>query len=232
MTTRHGRDAFLTGLGVGAGLMFLFDPQGGGRRRARLRDQVVRSAHKSADAFGATRRDVANRAAGAAARVRGLFHRGDVDDVVLAERVRAQLGRVVSHPRAIEVDVTQGCVTLRGPILQAEVDELVRSVQHVWGVREVVNELDAHLQPGDAPMLQGGGRRPARSAFDVGGWSPTARLVAGTAAAMLTWGLVARAMADRTGRFDEADRSSGADEAEAVARPRAAVEEIPPAPAM
>ena len=99
-----------------------FDPSGGGRRRAHVRDWVVHAGHRVSDAAGATSRDVANRTAGVAARIRSSRQREPVDDHVLTERVRAQLGRVVSHPRAIDVSVSDGVVTLRGQILQSEVE--------------------------------------------------------------------------------------------------------------
>jgi hypothetical protein len=200
MEMPHGREAFLTGLGlgVGAGMMFLLDPQGGGRRRALLRDQLARSAHKGADAVDATRRDVANRAAGAAARVRGMLDRGAVDDRVLADRVRSQLGHTVSHPRALVVAIDGGRVTLSGPILQEEVADLLSAVRRVPGVQEVVSELDVHRDADGIPALQGEGRRR------TGAWSPAAQLLAGSAAALLTCGLVWRAMAQRGPAIDHA----------------------------
>jgi len=39
----------------------------------------------------------------------------------LPEPVCATLGRLCSHPRALDVDVRDGEVTLRGPILAADV---------------------------------------------------------------------------------------------------------------
>ena len=60
----------ICGAGIGAGLMFLFDPARGARRRSMVRDRVVRAAHKTRDAYDATRRDFGNRLSGAAAEVR------------------------------------------------------------------------------------------------------------------------------------------------------------------
>jgi hypothetical protein len=200
MVMPHGREAFLTGLGIGAGMMFLLDPQGGGRRRARLRDQMAKSAHKGADAFDATRRDVANRAAGAVARVRGMVHHEAADDRVLANRVRSQLGHVVSHPGALVVAVEGGRVRLSGPILQDEVAGVLSAIGRVPGVQDVVNELDVHRDADGVPALQGEGRR------GTGAWSPAAQLLAGSAAALLTCGLVWRAMAQRGPAIDHAGR--------------------------
>jgi hypothetical protein len=156
MTMRHNRGAFLMGFGLGLGVMYILDPDRGRRRRALIRDKVTHSAHAGADAVSATGRDLAQRAAGVAARVRGSLTHEDVEDAVLVERVRAQLGRLVSHPRAIAVSADEGCVTLSGPVLQEEVKRLCRGVGRVRGVREVVNALDEHDTAGNVPALQGG----------------------------------------------------------------------------
>jgi hypothetical protein len=58
---------FLTGAGVGAGLMYVLDPQAGRRRRALARDQAVHLAHEARDAANVVARDMRNRAQGLAA---------------------------------------------------------------------------------------------------------------------------------------------------------------------
>jgi uncharacterized membrane protein len=186
MTTLQERGALLTGLGLGAGLMYLFDPERGRRRRALVRDRLTHSAHRSADAAGATGRDVAHRATGIVSRVRGAFDRAPVEDVVLVERVRAQLGRLVSHPHAIDVGADDGVVTLSGPILAAEVPRLLAAVERVRGVREVVNTLEEHKQAGNVPALQDGSTPPAlQPEIWQREWSPTRRLLLGTAGTAL-----------------------------------------------
>jgi len=45
-----------------------------------------------------------------------------VDDDVLVERVRAHLGRAVSHPHAVDVGAADGVVTLRGPTAPRSAD--------------------------------------------------------------------------------------------------------------
>src|SRR5437016_282892 len=94
----------LIGAGIGAGVMFLLDPDRGARRRALVRDKVAWAARKTRDAADATQRDVTNRVAGATVAARNRFSADDVEDRTICERVRAQLGRAASHPRAIEVD--------------------------------------------------------------------------------------------------------------------------------
>ena len=52
------------GLGIGALLMYLFDPKGGGRRRAQIRDKAVGLSHDIRDSVTAKGRDLSNRAKG------------------------------------------------------------------------------------------------------------------------------------------------------------------------
>ena len=61
------------GLGIGAGLMYLLDPDHGRRRRALLRDKTVSTAHKIDDSFGRTLRDLDHRARGLAAEARAAI---------------------------------------------------------------------------------------------------------------------------------------------------------------
>jgi osmotically-inducible protein OsmY len=180
------RGAVLTGLGMGAGLMYFLDPERGRRRRALMRDRASHSANVGADAVGSVGRDMVHRATGIAARLRRPFRQESVDDAVLAERVKARLGHVVSHPRAIDVEVTDGCVCLRGPVMQAEVPHLLSAIQRVRGVREVVSALEEHEEAGSVPALQGGRTMPAKPQVWHRGWSPTTRLLIGSAGTALT----------------------------------------------
>jgi osmotically-inducible protein OsmY len=130
--------AFVTGLGIGTGLMFLFDPNQGRRRRALLRDKCIWAARKTGETFEGTARDLRNRAQGVIYEVQSRFSSEPVDDAVLVDRVRARLGHFVSHPRAIDVTVENGRVTLNGPILPAEAPKLLAAVSGIPGVSEVV----------------------------------------------------------------------------------------------
>jgi len=181
---QQGRTAAVAGIATGATLMYLLDPDRGRRRRALLRDKVTRAAHVGADAIGVAGRDLSHRTAGAAARLQRAVVHEPVDDDVLAERVRAQLGRYVSHPRALEVSASGGVVTLRGPILQAEVSRLLRAIERIRGVREVSPELEEHATR-DIPALQGGAR-PAGAWSNAwpGRWSPATRLLTGSLATL------------------------------------------------
>ena len=177
----------LVGAGVGAALAFMLDPQGGGRRRALVRDKVIRTSRKTRDGMDATARDLANRTRGIAAATRGRFSSDYVDDDRLVERVRAKLGRVSSHPRAIDVRAESGEVTLYGPILAHEVDDVLSTVAGVRGVASVINELEPHESAEGIPSLQGEGR-VAGSSIDIlqRNWSPATQALVGVAALAAT----------------------------------------------
>jgi hypothetical protein len=184
--------AMMIGAGMGAGLMYFFDPRMGRRRRALVRDQGVHLAHRLDDAVDVTSRDLANRATGVWAEVRSGFSGKEVSDEVLAERVRSQLGGLVRHPSALEVRVEQGDVTLSGPVLRDEVDPLLSGVSSVRGVRAVEDRLSVHDGPGNVPDLQGQPMpRPSGRQWDFmqRHWSPTTRLLTGaTGGAMAAYG--------------------------------------------
>lgn len=186
MKQMHSGWTFASGVAAGAGLIFLLDPERGGRRRALVRDKVVRAAHKGADAIDTTARDLSHRAQGVAVQVRRSLRPEAVPDDVLTARVRAKLGRVVSHPHAITVTASNGTVTLDGPVLARETRDLLKAVRRVPGVRDVVDRLDVHKRAEGIPALQGGVPRPGeRSELMQQNWSPAARLVAGAAGGAL-----------------------------------------------
>jgi hypothetical protein len=143
-------------LALGWGLSQLLDPSRGRRRRAVIRDKAVRAAHVVGDAVDTTSRDVTNRTRGVVADLRSRLTRDHADDQVIAERVRAALGTCVRHPRAIDVTVRDGRVTLHGPVLADEVPTLLARVAAVRGVRDVDHRLEVHGSPDGVPGLQGG----------------------------------------------------------------------------
>ena len=178
---------WLGGLGLGAALMFLLDPDRGRRRRAVVRDRIASRAGHSRTFLRKSRHDVANRTRGLAARARNLAGRnGPVEDDVLIERVRAKIGRYATRPGSIDVVADDGTVTLRGPVLTSEIDDLLSAVGSVRGVRRVDHFLQVHDDAEDIPGLQGGRRRRGETAeFRQQHWSPTARIAAGTAGGAL-----------------------------------------------
>jgi uncharacterized membrane protein len=188
---------FLAGAGIGAAYMYLTDPNSGARRRAMVRDKAIHIARKTADGFDAASRDLSHRAYGTWASARGRMSRADVPDDILVERVRAKLGRYVSHPHAIDVRADGGHVSLRGKILKGEVKPLVGAIRRVRGVYGVDNQLEQHETRDSVPALQGGRPRHGES-WDVftTNWSPATRaLVATIGSAVAAYGAARRDLA-------------------------------------
>jgi hypothetical protein len=168
--------------------MFFLDPDRGRRRRALIRDQAVRFTKYMACQWDKAARDLNNRLTGFFAEIERMGRAEPVSDSQLANRVRSKLGRCVSHPRSIDVEVHDGRVALRGPVLASEAQDAFDAARWVPGVRHVVNQMEVHSEPSNIAALQGGGecggetRVVARST-----WPPAAGLgtVAGGLAVML-----------------------------------------------
>ncbi len=181
----------LFGSALGALAMYFLDPQQGRRRRARTRDKAVHAGRVLNEAGKVTARDTVHRARGVWASTRKLFNTEPVSDEVLVGRVRAELGRFVSHSHAVEVTAEGGHVTLSGPILAEEVRPLLRHVRRVPGVRAVSDRLTVYEDGAHVSALQGGQPAPG-SRFELmqENWSPAARLAVGSFGA----GLMASAL--------------------------------------
>jgi uncharacterized membrane protein len=81
-------------------------------------------------------------------------------------------------------------VTLNGPVLARELDEVLKGVLATRGVTGVENRLEAHEQAGNIPGLQDGQETTGeRSALMQTNWSPTTRLFVGaTGGALVAYG--------------------------------------------
>jgi hypothetical protein len=177
-----GPGNLFSGMLLGAGVMYLLDPDRGTRRRALLRHKSIHASRKLSEGLGATVRDVRNRSKGAAAEVEARVRRDDASDEVIEERVRSALGRAMSHPSAVATAVHQGRVILSGPVLASEVDGLLDAVRGVRGVTDVENQLEVHQTAEGVPALQGssGGSRG-------GSWAPATRVIAGATGGAVAW---------------------------------------------
>jgi uncharacterized membrane protein len=172
---------FVGGIATGAGIMYLADPAGGRRRRGIVRQKAMHAAHGTAEAAEITARDLQNRGRGIFAAIAGRLRLGQTDDEVLVARVRAKLGRVCSHPHAIQVMLKgPGVVELKGPILRSELNRVLTKIAAVKGVIDIDNDLVTHETAEHIPALQGGAenQRDLPELFQSN-WSPSGRLVAG-----------------------------------------------------
>lgn len=180
----------LGGVGLGAGLMYLLDPDGGGRRRALARDKCVHSLKVSGKALRKTSADLGNRTRGLVAEAGSLLRKGSADDHKLEGRVRSKLGRHVSHPSAIQVQCENGRVILSGSVLASEADKLLSKLKKVKGVHDLESRLEIHESSENVPSLQSSN---GNGHFSLRNVSPrTAALGLGGVGALAGLGLLAR----------------------------------------
>lgn len=186
---------------VGAAAMYMSDPDRGRRRRALATDKMRSLAVKTSSALDVASRDLGNRAQGWRAQATRMLSRKQqqsIDsDELMVTRVRKEIGRVVAHPRAIKVNATQGCVSLHGPILAHEKQELIDCVKAITGVSEIDDKLEVHESAAGIPSLQGEGKmRRAASSVMQETWSPALRAIAAVGGGALSlYGLMRRSPA-------------------------------------
>jgi uncharacterized membrane protein len=132
----------LGSLGAGAAALYFLDREQGQRRRSAFTARVRRSGAGLAEEVSKSARDGWNRLSGRARQILKAGDRKTVDDVVLAERVRSRIGKIVSYPHKIHVACDQGVVTLWGVAPEEERRPLLRTVGSVPGVQVVWNHLE------------------------------------------------------------------------------------------
>ena len=147
--------ALVGGAGLGAALMYIFDPDRGKRRRALIRDKVEAAGNKVSEKAEKMGRDLKNRAYGVVAETKSIFQHDEVTDDLLVDRVRSRLGRIPVHIGAFDITAKDGVVTLRGQILADELPQVLRAARFVRGVKEIDNQLEVHERSGNVPALQG-----------------------------------------------------------------------------
>ena len=134
--------AFLGGVGVGALAMYFLDPTSGNSRRSAVRTKVVTTSRETGKAVQGRARAMAARAKSLAERGLGQFDPASPSDDMLAQRVRTSLGRVISHPRMINISARAGVVTLSGTISEEESQGLSATVRSIEGVTDLVDQTE------------------------------------------------------------------------------------------
>jgi uncharacterized membrane protein len=185
----------LTSLGLGAGLMYFYDPRLGNGRRAQVRDRVNSLVDSVDDSVDIAMQDMRNRARGILAELSARLSDQGAPDWILEERVRTNLGRIGRHSRAVAVQADGGRIYLRGPALRQEVEAIAKTAARTRGVHGVKNELQVFDTPEDIPALQGSPspKRQALPEWKQQNWSPAMRLISGVGGSLLTlYGLTRR----------------------------------------
>jgi osmotically-inducible protein OsmY len=124
-----------------AAAVYLFDPDRGRSRRAKLADQAESAARKAGEKMEAQARYQKGVIQGVAHDLtEPLRSRPDFDDATLTQKVRSEaLGRWQGRKADVDISVDAGIVTLRGettPQLAAELVSLVESVPGVVSVQD------------------------------------------------------------------------------------------------
>jgi hypothetical protein len=162
--------------------MYFFDPHVGRRRRALVRDRAEHLRRVVRDELATEVRDATNRLRGIVAASRRVVGGadGDVTDDAIAQDLRTRFARL-ERPDAIVVEVRDGCVHLRGPVLFRDAERARRMVRRARGARSFVDELEIHATP-DVPALRSRARPQGFAQLD-----PAGRLAVGlvVAAAVL-----------------------------------------------
>ena len=177
----------ITSVGLGAGLMYFLDPQYGNRRRALVRDRANGWVNSMDNFLDGAMEDARNRTRGVLAEMSAKLSDQGAPDWILEERVRANLGRLTSHARAIDVRADVGRIILSGPVLRDEADLIVKAATRTRGVHGVENRLQLVDDPEDIPSLQGTvSRKGAVPEWKQENWSPAMRLLSGVGGSLLT----------------------------------------------
>lgn len=151
------------GAAIGAGAMALLDPGRGARRRAWIKDKMSRGANISARVIDKKARHIRNEARGAVAEQRARMREGYVADDILEERVKAQIGHVLSH-RSVGLYVHDGHVIVEGPVLRGERQKLAGRLNATRGVQSYDLRVKEHDTDEGLPSPQGVSSFPRRSA--------------------------------------------------------------------
>jgi len=171
MTTRERLDHTLTlvsGMVIGATIMYVFDEHRGAKRRAMARDKLVHAGHLLGHNINKRTRDLVNRATGAAAELRSnLRDRGRIfSDDQLVNRVRAQLGHVSAHSGLLDIKAEDGFVIVRGPALRSDVQRIRERLRKIRGVREYRLEVEPHESLEHVWGARGVARTPSTSRLE------------------------------------------------------------------
>lgn len=188
----------LSGIGLGAGLMYLLDPAGGRQRRTLVRHQTTKALSAGGSVVRRTSKDVGNRAKGLAAGVSSRLRHEEVQDEVIVARVRSKMGHHVSQPSLIGVVAEDGRVTLTGPVQASEVGPLLGSVRAVRGVKEIDDRLEVQEGQESGDFATGASRwSRLRDSGVVSGLKHHPKAVGAAALGTVALGVLARNLARR-----------------------------------
>jgi gas vesicle protein len=158
---------FVEGAAVGAAAAYVFDPDRGRARRARLWDQFLAAIRRMERLAQRRLHDELGRMKGRAERAvgRGQFH--PVDDRAVAEHLRAVLARLAVPTPHLTTEVVDSIVRVRGEIAsQSDAEEVLIALAGQPGVARVENlmHLPGEVPPNKEAVLQVSGHARGRRA--------------------------------------------------------------------
>jgi len=183
-TKKAAQWTLLSGLAAGAAALYFLDREQGPQRRDNFKKKAGRIAREVSSGASKALRDSQNRLAGLASRVSHGFDRELPDDRILVERIRSRMGRIVSKPHKIHVAADNGVVTLWGTAQEHETNELVRAVETMEGVSEVLDHLELHAATETEDRASHYHQVRKQTLLN---WSPAKRLLAGAAGSAATF---------------------------------------------
>ncbi len=145
----------LGGIGLGAGLMFILDPDRGKTRRAQARGQAGTLLHRAEAILETRTGGLGSRAQRLVTAATSVFRPPVVTDEELVVRLHSELSRVLSNAGSIQVSVAHGRVTFSGPILAQDVRPLIESAARLPGVKHIDNHLTIYQNPDEIPGIKG-----------------------------------------------------------------------------
>jgi uncharacterized membrane protein len=175
-------------VGLGAGMMYFFDPQQGNRRRAQVQNTINRWISDLDDSISKGKLDLRNRTRGVLSEMTARLSDQGAPDWILEERVRSNFGRISNNTRAIDVRADGGYIYLSGPAMREDRDAILKAAARTRGVYGVQDELRLVDTPQDIPALQAGMSMGEQSSSQIQpqNWSPATRLLSGVGGSLLT----------------------------------------------
>lgn len=141
----------MAGVLAGVGLAYFFDPQGGARRRHLVRDRTLGAVRRLLRRTARTGRGAMADAAGLAHKARHLREerKPDLTDETVNAKIMSEVFRDPTLPKGdVNVNVEGGVAVLRGTVERQElIDDLVKRVRKVQGVRDVASLLHVQQTP-------------------------------------------------------------------------------------
>lgn len=131
---------------LGAGLMYILDPERGRGRRAWLTNKASQILGDTGTTFRRTGRDLMNKAMEVAGQSQssGASSGEDTDGERLLQTIRAEAGNLLTRPTDVQfMTDSSGAVTVYGRVSHGEEDKLLKAIHALPGVREIINRLES-----------------------------------------------------------------------------------------